>query len=101
MALKPKGRHWVVFWLALFLGVATVVLARQRAAYRVADRLRVARETRGALEARRAELERRIRVGSTAEVLLPKVGRQGLGIAPDTANTILIVGSDGRTSRKP
>jgi len=100
MALTLKGRHWVVFWLALFLAVASAVMARQRAAYRVADQLRAARETRAALEARRAELERRIRVGSTAQALLPKVGRHGLGIAPDTASTILIVGSEATPPKR-
>jgi hypothetical protein len=94
MAVKrAKGRYWVVFWLALFLAVAAGVLVRQRAAYATADRLRKLKETRGALEARRAELERRIRVASTAQVLLPKVARQGLALPPDSATTILTVGA--------
>ncbi len=93
MAVKRvRGRYWIAFWLALFLVVASVVVARQRVAYDTADRLRKLKETRGALEARRAELERRIRAGSTAQALLPKVQKSGLTLAPDTAATILSVG---------
>jgi hypothetical protein len=89
----------VVFWLGVFLLVAAVVLARQRAAYATADRVRKLKETRAALEARRAELERRIRVGSTAEALLPKVAKVGLGLPSDTATTILTVGSPNTRTR--
>ncbi len=89
---RAKGRYWIAFWLGLFLLVATVVVARQRLAYDTADRLRKLKESRAALEARRAELERRIRVGSTAQALGPKVQKAGLMLAPDTASTILSVG---------
>lgn len=89
---KATGRYWVGFWLTLFLVVAGVVIARQKAAFDTAGRLRKLRETRAALEANHAELERRIRMASTAEALLPKVAGLGLALPPDTATTILVVG---------
>ncbi len=91
---RAKGRYWVAFWLAFFLLVAAAVIARQKTALDTAGRLRGLRETRGALEAAQAELERRIRVASTAEALVPKVARLGLVLPPDTAATILVVGRD-------
>lgn len=89
--MKPRGRHWVLFWLAVFLAVATAVVARQRAALDTAARVRRLRDTRAALEARRAELERVIRTRTTSAELLPKVQDLGLGLPADTALTILSV----------
>jgi hypothetical protein len=66
-----KGRHWVLLWLLIFLGVVT----RQTAALRTARRLHDLREERGSLEARRADLERRIRVASSRQVLVPMAKR--------------------------
>ncbi len=77
--LRLRGRHWVLLWLLVFLGGALIVVGRQTAAFRTARRLRELREIRGSLEARRAELERRIRVASSREVLVP-VARRGLGL---------------------
>ena len=88
---RATGRYWVGFWLTLFLVVAGVVIARQKAAFDTSARLRKLRETRAALEANHAELERRIRIASTAEALLPKVAGLGLTLPPDTATTILVV----------
>jgi cell division protein FtsB len=74
--MKPlKGRHWVLLWLFFFLGGAVAVVTRQTAALNTARRLRDLREERGTLEARRAELERRIRVASSRQVLVPKARR--------------------------
>jgi hypothetical protein len=79
MSRKLKGRHWLILWLLVFLGTTVAVVARQAAAYRVAQRLRVLREQRSSLEARRADLERRIRVASSRQVLVPAAER-GLGL---------------------
>jgi cell division protein FtsB len=95
---RARGRYWVAFWLAFFLVVAAAVVRRQKAALDTAARLRTLRESRGVLEATQAELERRIRVASTAEALLQKVARSGLSLPADTATTILVVGRD-RASR--
>ena len=73
--VRLKGRHWVLLWLLVFLGGALIVVGRQTAAFRTARRLRDFREERSNLEARRADLERRIRVGSSRQVLLPKAKR--------------------------
>ena len=77
--LRLRGRHWVLLWLLIFLGGALIVVGRQTAAFRTARRLRELREVRGSLEARRTDLERRIRVASSREVLVP-LARRGLGL---------------------
>jgi len=77
--VRIKGRHWVVLWLLVFLGGALVVVARQTSAFGTARRLRELREERSNLEARRADLERRIRVASSRQVLVP-IARRALGL---------------------
>lgn len=64
-----KGRHWVMLWLVLFLLVAAAVQVRQTSAFRTARRLAGLREERATLEARQADLERRIRDASSRPVL--------------------------------
>jgi predicted Holliday junction resolvase-like endonuclease len=64
-----KGRHWVMLWLALFLGVAAAVQLRQTAAIRTASRMARLRQERITLESRQADLERRIREASSRQVL--------------------------------
>lgn len=88
---KGRGRYWFGLGLVVFVLVATAVIARQKSALETAARLRRVRDSTGAFEAARAELERRIRVATTAEALLPKVARLGLVIPPDTAGTILVI----------
>jgi cell division protein FtsL len=77
--IRLKGRHWVLIWLLIFLGGALVVVARQTAAFRTARRLHDLREERSTLEARRADLERRIRVASSRQVLVP-IAKRTLGL---------------------
>jgi cell division protein FtsB len=77
--IRLKGRHWVLLWLLVFLGGALIVVGRQTEAFRTARRLRDLREEQGTLEARRAELERRIRVASSRQVLVP-LARRTLGL---------------------
>jgi hypothetical protein len=77
--MRLKGRHWVLLWLLIFLGGALVVVARQTDAFRTARRLRDLREERSNLEARRAEVERRIRVASSRQVLVP-IAKRALGL---------------------
>jgi hypothetical protein len=74
--MRPlKGRHWVLLWLLIFLGGAVAVVTRQTTALRTARLLHDLRVERGSLEARRAELERRIRVASSRQVLVPMAER--------------------------
>jgi hypothetical protein len=73
--MRLKGRHWVVLWLLVFLGGALAIVARQTAAFRTASRLHDLREERSNLEARKADLERRIRVASSRQVLVPRAER--------------------------
>jgi cell division protein FtsL len=76
---RVRGRHWVLLWLLIFLGGALAVVSRQTTALRTARRLHDLREQRAILEARRADLERRIRVASSREVLVP-IARRNLGL---------------------
>jgi cell division protein FtsL len=71
--MKVRGRIWLGLWLVVFLAVAVAVIARQRAALDTAAELNELRERREALEAERAEYERRIREGSSRSVLVPRV----------------------------
>lgn len=73
--MRLKGRHWVLLWLLIFLGGALAVVTRQTAALHTAHRLQHLREERSSLEARRADLERRIRVASSRQVLVPLAKR--------------------------
>ena len=77
--MRIKGRHWVLLWLLIFLGGALIVVARQTVAFRTARHLHDLREERSNLEARRAELERRIRVASSRQVLVP-IAQRVLGL---------------------
>ncbi len=88
--MRLKGRHWLLFWLLVFLATAIAITARQSVANRVARRLGDARQARSTLEARRADLERRIRVASSRQVLVPTAERVlGLHQPSDSEYTLL------------
>ena len=81
----------MILWLLIFLGGALAVVARQTAALRTARRLHDLREERGNLEARRADLERRIRLASSRQVLVP-VAQRSLGLhEPADSEFVLFV----------
>lgn len=83
--MKPRGRHWLALWLALFLAIAGIVIARDTNSYRTARRLAEFRRQRLTLEAERAELIGRIRLASSRDVLVPKAERRlGLHRPSDT-----------------
>jgi cell division protein FtsB len=89
--MRIKGRHWVFLWLLIFLGGALIVVARQTVAFRTARQLHDLREERSNLEARRAELERRIRVASSRQVLVP-IAQRALGLhEPADSEFVLFV----------
>jgi cell division protein FtsB len=77
--VRLRGRHWVLAWLLVFLLGALIVVGRQTTAFRTAQRLRELREERSSLEARRTDLERRIRVASSRQTLVP-LARRKLGL---------------------
>ena len=90
--MRLKGRHWLMLWLVGFVCVLLAIAARQSAAFRTARRLGELREQRMDLEARRAELERQIRVASSRQVLVPLAERQlGLHQPSDSEFTLLPV----------
>lgn len=98
--MKIRGRTWLGFWLVVFLSVAIAVVARQRAALEAAGRLNELRERRQALEAERAEYERRIRHGSSRSVLVPRVeSRLKLRLPSDSEYVTLQVPAAGAANR--
>ena len=99
---RPRGRYWILFWLLLFLGAAGALVARQGAALRVAGELRTLEADRQALEARRAELDQRIRSATSLPVLLPKVQRSlGLTNPADSQSTLIGMPSPKTPDRTP
>jgi hypothetical protein len=85
--MQLKGRHWLGLWFLGFLIVAAIVVERQASARAIALRLGQLRSERTTLEAARAELERRIHVASSRQVLIPRAERLGLR-RPDSAFTL-------------
>ena len=76
--MRLKGRHWLMLWLLIFLSALLAITTRQAAGFRTARRLRDLRDQRLALEAQQGDLERRIRMGSSRQVLVPVA--RGLGL---------------------
>ncbi len=74
--MRLKGRHWLMLWLVVFVVVLLAITTRQSAGFRTARHLGELREERTTLEARRAELERQIRVASSRQVLVPLAERR-------------------------
>lgn len=89
--VRLKGRHWVLLWLLVFLAGALVIVGRQTSAFRTARRLRDLREERSSLDARRAELERRIRLASSRQVLVPVARSLGLHEPADSEFVLFAV----------
>lgn len=89
--MRPRGRHWVLLWLTLFLVVALAVAARQSAAIALAREVRERRTERLALEAKRADLERRIREASSRRVLGARAERLGLRYPTEREQQTLVV----------
>jgi hypothetical protein len=98
--MRLKGRHWLMLWLIIFLGVLVAITTRQTAGFRTAGRVRELREQRMALEAQRGDLERRIRAGSSRQVLVPIVQRAlGLHEPADSEFVLFAVPPAGPGSR--
>ena len=87
--MKPKGRHWVFLWLIVFLAVAGIVVARDTVSYRSARRLAQLRQDRVTLEAKRAELVRRVRLASSRAVLVPLAEKE-LGLRRPTDSQYIL-----------
>jgi HAMP domain-containing protein len=85
----------MALWLLVFVLTGSAIVARQTVAFRTARRLRELREQRTALEARRADLERRIRQASGRQVLVPKAERElGLHLPADNEFVLFAVPAD-------
>jgi len=89
-----------MLWLLLFLCVLLAVATRQTGGFRTASRLRQLREERMDLEARRGELERRIRAASSRQVLVPLAERVlGLHQPSDSEFVLFVLPQPGRERR--
>lgn len=86
--MQLKGRHWVVLWLLVFLGVAAVVIERQTRAYVLADSLGAIEGRRQALQAEAADLRRAIEAASSRTVIGRRAAALGLR-SPTDAEYIL------------
>lgn len=87
--MRLKGRHWLLLWLGLFLGVAALITWRQSAAYQLSGELVRLKEQHATLDARRSGLERRIRGATGRHVLESQVAeRLGLHVAADSEMTL-------------
>ncbi len=85
-----KGRHWVMLWLGLFLGVALLVVWRQSAALATSRELQQLQKTRGALEVTKSGVIADIHRDKSRAVLVPLVERRlGLRLPQDSEITIL------------
>jgi hypothetical protein len=87
-------------WLLLFLCALLAVAARQSAGFDTARRVRDLREERLALEARRGELQRRIRVASSRQVLIP-IAERALGLHQPADSEFTLFVLPQRTSGRP
>jgi hypothetical protein len=89
---RLKGRHWLMVWLLLSLCALLAVATRQSSGFDTARRVRDLREERLGLEARRGELERRIRAASSRQVLVPLAERTlGLHQPTDSEFTLFVL----------
>ena len=96
--MRLKGRHWLMLWLLIFLCVLLAIASRQTRGFRTSRRLRELREERTALEARRGELERRIREASSRQVLVPLAERVlGLHQPSDSEFVLFTLPAEGRS----
>jgi hypothetical protein len=84
-----------MLWLLLFLVVAGGIVARQNSAIGMALRLAELRTQRTHLEARRADLEGRIREASSRRALAPLAAALGLHEPSDSEFTYLKVTAEG------
>lgn len=87
--MKVRGRHWLMLWLVLFLGVAAAVISRQRAALVTARVLGELKTQRADLESDKARLERQIDEATSRTILIPKMERAGFHQPDDKETTIL------------
>jgi hypothetical protein len=87
--VQPRGRVWVTLWLVFVLAILAWVVARQTSAVVSAGELDDLRNERSLLEARRAELLRRIREGESRAVLVPRAESLGLRMPADSEIVIL------------
>lgn len=82
-------------WLAFILAVLAWVVTRQTSAVVTARELNSLREQRVTLEARRADLLRRIRRAESRAVLVPKAESLGLHLPGDSEMVRLTVPGPG------
>jgi hypothetical protein len=91
-----------VLWLLLFLGTASLIVARQGAALRTSRQLLTLQDSARQLEAARANLIGRIQHATSLEVLVPKMERAGMHQPSDTEQSFVRLDTVGAGApRKP
>ena len=93
--VQPRGSVWVTLWLVFVLAILAWVVARQTSAVVSAGELDELRNERSLLEARRAELLRRIREAESRAVLVPRAESLGLRMPADSEIVILSTPTSG------
>jgi hypothetical protein len=84
-----RGRFWVILWLVFVLAMLGWVAWRRTSAHVAASALRDLRTERSVLEARRADLMRRIREAESRTVLVPRAESLGLRLPVDSEIVII------------
>ena len=79
----------MALWLLFFLVALAWVVARQTTSVATAARLAEARNARSLLDARKAELQRRVRGARSRGVLIPRAEALGLRLPADSEIVIL------------
>jgi len=82
--MAPRGRFWLLLWLGFVLGVLAWVNTRQTASVMLARPLQDVRAERGAAEAERAALQRRLREAGSRWELIPRAEALGLRAPADS-----------------
>lgn len=78
-----------MLWLLLFLGTASLIVTRQRAALRTSRELLSLQDSASRLEAARATLLGRIQHATSLEILVPKMERAGMHQPNDTEQSFV------------
>lgn len=86
MPITVRGRHHVVGWIAVFLGVAAMITLRDRAGFAARDRIRLLEDSLQVLSRQHNELSGRVNMRS-APGALSLVG-ESLGLRSPTDNEI-------------
>jgi hypothetical protein len=87
--MRVRGRWFVIGWTVVFLGVAGLIVARERGGFEARRALDALATRASALEAIRVDLQGQIATLKSREVLAPKVEARGLRFPSDSEMVVL------------